>query len=156
MSSYIKRRPSEFLSAPPSPLTRWPERVEGRRLRVSGELGYAPQTPTEAGIEIGTTGDEADGLAWNFTASVMDFLPRHSIGINYGRTDPGWLLSPQYRNNDELFEIRYLWRRNRNLAIDIRARWRTELDRLTTAERKRDQFDVFVRFTWGFTVKGLL
>jgi hypothetical protein len=31
-----------------------------------------------------------DGLAWNFTASILNFRPNHSFGINYGRTDAGW------------------------------------------------------------------
>ena len=65
------------------------------------------------------------------------------------------MLSPQYRENEELFEIRYQWRKTRQLAIDVRGRWREELDRLSTAQQKRDEFDIFVRFTWGFTAKRL-
>ena len=78
--------------------------------------------------------------------------PDHSIGINYGRTDPGWLLSPQYENNEQLFEIRYRWLKSRQLAIDIRGRWREDLEELATG-RKRDEFDFYLRFTWGFTAR---
>ncbi len=80
----------------------------------------------------------------------MNFLPRQSIGINYARTDAGWLLSPQYGKNEKLFEIRYLWRRNQRLAVDIRGRWRKELQPIFNSI-KRDEFDFYLRFTWGFS-----
>jgi hypothetical protein len=133
---------------------RLPARGEGTRLRVSSEIGYAPETQTNRAENIAGEGD-TDGLAWNFTASIMDFLPNHSIGINYGQTGAGWLLSPQYRNNEELFEIRYLWRKNRNLAVDLRGRWRTDLERSLAAPKKREAFDLYLRLTWGISLKSL-
>ncbi len=93
---------------------------------------------------------DTDGLGWLVSASIVDFRPDHSIGINYGRTDAGWLLSPQYRENEEAVEVRYMWRRSLNLAIDIRVRWRKDLEQLESADRKRDDLNVFVRFTLGF------
>jgi len=67
---------------------------KGRRWNVTGEIGYAPETPTKAAVNLPGDGD-VDGLAWAVTASVMDIWPSHSIGINYAKSDPGWLLSPQ-------------------------------------------------------------
>jgi hypothetical protein len=131
---------------------RWPDRSDGPSLRVSAELGFAPETQTRASEGLAGKGD-VDGWAWNFTASIMNFRPTHSIGINYGRTEAGWLLSPQYGKNEQLFEIRYLWRRSRQLAIDVRGRWREDLEQLVTADRKREAFDVYVRFTWGFKTR---
>ena len=128
---------------------RWPDRSDGPRLRVSGELGYAPTTQTRASEGLAGNGD-VDGWAWNFTASIMNFRPTHSIGINFGRTDAGWLLSPQYGKNEQLFEIRYLWLKNQQLTLDIRGRWREDLERLATADRKQRSFDLYVRVTWGF------
>jgi hypothetical protein len=130
---------------------RWPQRSQGRRLRFSAEVGYAPETQTRAAAGLAGDGD-VDGWAWNVTASVMDFRPRHSIGINYGRTDPGWLLSPQFRDNEELFEIRYLWRKTQRFALDIRARRRKDIEQLLNADRRKEEFDVYVRFTWGFAI----
>ncbi|MGI9342955.1 MAG: hypothetical protein ACR2QV_08890 [Gammaproteobacteria bacterium] len=130
---------------------RWPQRSEGIRLRFAGEIGYAPETQTHQAANLPGSGD-VDGWAWNVVVSLMDFAPSHSVGINYARTDPGWLLSPQYRPNDELFEIRYLWRRTPNLAIDVRARWRDEIDQQIGAVRKRSELDWWVRFTWGFSL----
>ncbi len=127
----------------------WPEGSTGPRLNIAGEIGYAPETPTRAAMGLAGTGD-TDGLAWLVSASMVDFRPGHSIGINYGRTDAGWLLSPQYRENEQALEIRYMWRRSRNLALDIRGRWREELEQLASATRKQKEFNVFARFTLGF------
>ena len=91
-----------------------------------------------------------DGLALAVTASVMDIWPSHSIGINYARSDPGWLLSPQYRDNEELFEVRYLWRKSDDFVVDARIRWREELDQKVTESQKLDEFDFFARVTLRF------
>lgn len=122
---------------------------KGRRWNVTGEIGYAPETPTKAAVDQAGDGD-VDGLAWAVTASIMDFWPSHSFGINYANTDPGWLLSPQYRNNEELLEVRYLWRKSEDLVIDARIRWREELDQQVTQTQKLDEYDFFARFTFRF------
>jgi hypothetical protein len=126
---------------------RWPLGSEGTRLRTGLELGYAPETPTPAGAGIDT---DVDGLAWNIVISVMDFRPTHSIGINYGRTGAGWLLSPQFAENEEMFEIRYQWRTRRFPAIDARIRWREDIERQSGAQQKREVLDAFLRVTWQF------
>jgi hypothetical protein len=131
---------------------RWPAQSEGASLRFSAELGYAPETQTRAAAGLAGDGD-VDGLAWAITASVMNFLPRQSIGINYARTDAGWLLSPQCGKNEELFEIRYLWRRNQRLAVDIRGRWRKNLKPVLNIANQ-EEFDFYLRFTWGFSDRG--
>ena len=132
---------------------RWPDRSDGPRLRVSGELGYAPTTQTRAAEGLTGSGD-VDGWAWNFTASIMNFRPTHNIGINFGRTDAGWLLSPQYGKNEQLFEIRYMWLHSQQLTLDIRGRWREDLEQLLTADQKRRSFDLYVRLTWGFSKRS--
>jgi hypothetical protein len=96
---------------------------------------------------------DAGGLAWNATASVMDFVPNHSIGINYAETEAGWLLSPQYNNNERLFEIRYMWRPTNPLTLDVRGRWRDPLQQRIIEDSARDRFDFYIRFTWSFGVK---
>ena len=83
----------------------------------------------------------------------MELKPDHSIGVNYGRVGAGWLLSPQFRQNESLTEIRYQWRKNRQLAFDFRIRKRKELARLELSDRKREELDFFVRFTWGGTIR---
>lgn len=131
---------------------RWPERDDDMRLRIATEVGYATNTQTLSAAGLAGDGS-TDGLAWNIALSLMEFKPDHSIGINYGEVGAGWLLSPQYRPNEKLTEIRYQWRRNQQLAFDFRIRKRKELERLRFTERKREELDFFLRFTWGKTLK---
>lgn len=131
---------------------RWPQRDEGWRIRSSIEAGYAPTTQTKE--TAGITGDgDADGLAWAVTTSLMDFAPGHSIGINYARTEAGWLLSPQYGSNEELIEIRYMWKPTNRITLDVRGRWRDELRTQVDPDPSRDRFDLYARLTWSFTVR---
>jgi hypothetical protein len=132
---------------------RWPVREDSWRIRLSSELGYATNTQSKAAAGIVGMGD-ADGLAWNVTVSVMDFVPKHSIGINYAETDAGWLVSPEYRNNERLTEIRYMWRPNDRMTVDIRARLREDLQQRIIEDTDRDGFDFFMRFTWSFNLRG--
>ena len=133
---------------------RWPARSKGSRLRFSSELGYAPVTQSKMAAGFAGTGD-VNGLAWNVTASIMDFSPKHSIGINYARTEAGWLISPQYSDNEELFEVRYMWRPTATMTLDVRGRWREELRQTITADSQSDLFDFYTRLTWLFDVKQL-
>ena len=117
---------------------------------MAGEVGYAPETPTRGASGLASSAGDADGTAWNLSISAVDFLPDHSLGINYGETKAGWLLSPDYRQNERVFETRYLWRRSRNLALDIRARWRKDIELRENALRRQEDVNVFARFTLGF------
>jgi len=132
--------------------SRWPVRSEGWRIRLSSELGYAPETPTKVASGIVGPGN-AGGLAWNVTASIMDFVPNHSIGVNFAETEAGWLISPQYADNESLFEIRYMWRPTDRLTLDVRGRWRDELRERIIEDPDRDRFDFYARVTWSFSVK---
>ncbi len=132
----------------------WPQRTDRMRLRVGAEVGYAPETPTEAAVEMGGVGD-ADGLAWNVAASLMDFHRGHDIGFHYGRVGAGWLLSPDFGDNEEQIEIRYRWAPREDLLLELRARSREDLDARVSADRKRDRLDLFARLTWRFSVKEM-
>jgi hypothetical protein len=115
-------------------------------------MGYAPETPTTAAVDLRGRGN-VDGLAWNVVASLMNIRPGRSLGVNYGRTEAGWLLSPQYRRGEELFEVRFLWRKSGRLTIEARARVRRDLHQTRIALQKADEFDGFVRFTWQFRLR---
>ncbi|MDJ0905420.1 MAG: hypothetical protein QNI96_05330 [Woeseiaceae bacterium] len=128
---------------------RWPVRDEGWRLRTSGEVAYAGKTPINSAAGIAGDGDTG-GLAWALTVSIMDFVPRHSFGVNYARTEAGWLLSPQYTPNEELYEARYMYRPTDRITLDVRGRWRYDLrDRLIDIP-DRNNFDFYARATWSF------
>lgn len=144
----------DYLAIVARAAARWPVRSESWRIRLSSEVGYAPNTPTKTAAGITGTGD-ADGLAWNVTASVMDFAPHHSIGINYAQTGAGWLVSPAYTNNERLIEIRYMWRPTDRMTLDIRGRRREDLQQRLIEDPDRDGFDLYFRFTWSFDIKNL-
>jgi hypothetical protein len=70
--------------------------------------------------------------------------------VNLARTGAGWLLSPQYNRNEELFEVRYVWTAGDHLTFDARVRRRQDLDAFVDTARKREELDVFLRLTWRF------
>ena len=80
----------------------------------------------------------------------MNFKPGHSIGINAGYLDPGWLLSPSYRPNEEALTLRYHWRPLPRMQLEVQGRWREDKEQLVGSQRKRDTFDYRVRLTWVF------
>jgi hypothetical protein len=131
---------------------RWPQRTEGLRIRGGFEIGYAPETPTNQAMNLPGSGD-ADGLAWDIVVSAMDIAPDHHIGLQYARTGGGWLLAPQFRPNEELSEIRYIWNSDRFPLLEVRVRRREDRIQEIDATQKRLVYDGFIRLTWRFTIK---
>ena len=130
---------------------RWPQKPNGPRLRAGIEIGYAPEQPTPAAVELE---ESVDGLAWDIVLSYLDFIPSHSIGVNFGRTGAGWLISPNFRPNEEMFEVRYQWRPSNFPSLELRLRWRQDIEQEIGALQKRDVFDSFLRITWQFSLDG--
>lgn len=127
----------------------WPIMSGGTKFMLGGELGYAPETPTKAAIStVGT--DDTSGVAANITLNLIDFYPRHSIGLVLARVHGGWLLSPDYRNNNNLLEVRYKWNIVKNHRLEARIRNRKDIDIHTGAIRKRDDNDLYIRYTYKF------
>ncbi len=131
---------------------RWPQRRVGIRLRAGLEAGYAPVTATRAAQNLNSS---VNGLAWNAVVSLMDFMPTHSIGINYAQTGAGWLISSQFRPNEELFEVRYIWSPDKPYwpLLEARIRWRGDIEQNVGASQKYEEFDGYIRLTWEFTFK---
>ncbi len=129
-----------------------------QRLQVGGEFGYAPDTPTEQAVDIDLEGGENDdtsGIAWAVSASIMDAWPNHSFGVLYGKTGAGWLLSPQYRNNESLTELRYIWRPESDVQIDARLRYRKETNRIASSDQRAEEWQFFVRGTVRYSVDNI-
>jgi hypothetical protein len=118
-------------------------------LTLACELGYAPTTPTRAAMDFPGDGNTG-GLAWNVTVSGMNLKPNHSIGLNFAQTDAGWLISSDFKPNTQIVELRYLWRKSHNLALDIRFREESDLELTAGAVDKQKNINVFARFTRGF------
>lgn len=118
-------------------------------IQISSEAGYAPTTPSNASIDIERNGDSS-GVAWNVSLSAIDILPNHSVGLLYGETGGGWLLSPQYSNNEKQIEARWSWRVDKDFIIDARIRHREDLATLKAPSNNDNMLDYFIRATWRF------
>lgn len=128
---------------------RWPLGRSGTTLIWAGELGYAPNTSTKAAIKLPGEGD-ASGMAMQTTLNLVNFYPHHSIGLIYARAGGGWLLSPDFGNNQQLVEVRYKWQVAKNHRIEARLRQREDLIQRVETVRKRRGRDYYLRYTYKF------
>jgi hypothetical protein len=134
-------------------LTRWSLEWhigEGTKSIIAGaEIGYAPETPIE--LAVGIPGiEDTDGYAWQTQVSLMNFKPGHSIGLNVGVADAGWLISPQFRNNEKLAEIRYRKLMRRGGLLEVRVRYREQIDAEIDDPTRDGEWDGYARFTRSF------
>ena len=129
---------------------RVPQRSEGFRDARGFRDRYTPETPTAEALSL--PGD-VDPWAWDIVISAIDFTPRQSIGLNLARTGPAWFLSPQFRPNDALFEIRHQWRPKGLPLIETRIRWREDIGATHDRVAEAQTFDFYLRATWEFEIK---
>ncbi|HET6630017.1 MAG TPA: hypothetical protein VFG91_09605 [Woeseiaceae bacterium] len=127
----------------------WPVGNSGRKLVAGIEAAYAFNTPSGATVGTGEAGD-TDGLAWQIAASIYDIRPGHHLGIVTGESGAGWLLSPDFRNNDRLHEIRYQWKFSSDWSMEARYRIREERRIPADAEGAREDRDIYIRLTGKF------
>lgn len=127
----------------------WPVVERGTRFLWGIEVGYAPYTPQQSAVKLGGM-ERAPGMAWQTSFNLLDVRPDHSIGLVLGAADAGWLLSPDFRENERLAEIRYQWKIGKDLSLESRVRERVELDKETTATRRSEGTDYYVRLTYTF------
>ncbi len=127
----------------------WPMGTGGMKFLLGGELGFAPNTPTNSVLKLGGTGD-VGGTAGQVTFNFIDIAPKHSVGVVLARADAGWLLSPDFKSNQYLAETRYRWNLARKQRIEVRVRYRTDIEqRIDKPERRKDK-DLYARYTVKF------
>lgn len=142
-------KPDDYVAFVARGAVAWP--VGSGRLLVGGEGGYAPNTPTRAALGLGDTeSDHVGGGAYQLAVTLADAIKDHRFGLVYGYTEGGWLIAPDFRNNDRLAEARYYWAFSPGYSFDARLRRRQDLEQLVTVDRRRDDVDVFVRVTLRF------
>lgn len=126
------------------------EAEAGRRVLLGMEAGHAFNTPRRSlyGLD---GGGRVGGNAWQASLNFEQFLPGHSLGFVVGRAQAGWLLSPDFRNNDRLAEVRYQWRIDPNWSIEARVREREEDVVPGTALRPRRDRDAYLRLSGRFS-----
>lgn len=120
--------------------------AQASKLVVGAELGYAPDTPSNAAMNLPGTGD-SDGKSWQVSLNVLDVAPGHSVGVVYGEVDAGWLLSTDFTNNQSLAEFRYNWRTMPGHLFQFRIREREDLIQQRTAVRERNELDYYLRYS---------
>lgn len=141
-------RTRDYVALTAKATAQWPLGDGGTRLRLGGELGYAPDTPRREAVGSGT--GQAGSVSWQASFNLMDIVPRHDVGIVYGRVTDGWLVSSDFRPNDSLLEARWVWRASQAWQIDARIRRRKELDLPAAAPGARRDDDLHLRATWKF------
>ncbi len=127
----------------------WPLGDSGMRLVAAGELAHAFNTPSRETRGLPGPGS-VGGNAWQASLNLFDWQPGHSFGAVYGQVQPGWLVSNDYRENDRLAEVRYLWQARHDTVVELRYRWRREIDPLIDAKRRRQNEDIYVRASYRF------
>lgn len=127
----------------------WDVGDDGRRLIAIGEIAHALNTPLKSTLGLPGSGD-ADGWGWQVGADLKNIFPKHTMGLNYGQSDGGMLLSNDFRQNNELFEYRWRYQATSALRFEFRARWRRELDKQAGAPELQRDRDIRFRATYKF------
>jgi len=128
---------------------RWPLGKSGSAFMLGGEAGFASEAPTKAAAGLPGAGD-AGKNAFQVTFNWLNFVPKHSVGLVLGQADAGWLLSPDFRNNTDLAELRYKWVVAKKQKFEARIRRREDSELKTGAIKKREDVDLYLRYTYKF------
>ncbi|MFU8832547.1 MAG: porin [Wenzhouxiangella sp.] len=139
----------DFLALTTKLAASWSVGPAKTRLVAAGEFGHALNRPRRE--VVGLSGDrQVSGNAWQLAASAYDIRPGHHLGVVYGRAQAGWLISTDFRNNDELAEIRYQRLIRPGLTVETRFRWRRELELPEFEQRQRIDRDIYIRLNARF------
>jgi hypothetical protein len=118
--------------------------LDGPRFVLGSEVGFAPFRPYRAG-----TTEQVGGTAGLISANVMGIARRHDVGFVVSRTEAGWLLSPNFRNNNLEAELRYGFRPSSQTLVELRGRRRADIETPAGLEQ-RVEYDAYLRVTTRF------
>lgn len=138
----------DYLTMTAKAAAEWPVGEGATRFVLAGEYGHAFNTPEESVMLIGTSNDDVAGDGYQLSVNLYDFRPGHNLGVVYGHVESGWLISNDFRNNDDLYEIRYQHHFTDSLRVDMRFRIREEIERRTAAAQIQTDRDLYIRFTY--------
>ena len=128
---------------------RWPLSSRGDSFMLGAEAGFASEAPTNEAVSLPGTGD-AGKNAYQLTFNWLNFVPKQSIGLVVGRADAGWLLSPDFRSNTDLIELRYKWAISKTNKLEARIRQREDAEMRDGAFKAREDEDFYIRYTYKF------
>jgi len=127
----------------------WPMGAGKQQFLLGAEIGYAPNTHMASAVKLPGS-DDVKGYAWQTSLNLMEFAPGQSVALVWGEAQAGWLISPDFRENERLVELRHRFVFTKQLSMESRIRQRQELEQLTTAIRKRDARDLYMRLSYKF------
>ncbi|MFV2058897.1 MAG: hypothetical protein ACC707_20755 [Thiohalomonadales bacterium] len=117
---------------------KWPV-MDKSYFMFGGEIGYAPN------VQKDSNGNDAADTAWMLSFSVVDFLPKQSLGFIIASAGAGWLISPDVAADNDMYAIRYAYKVSKTQKIEWRYRYRSTID---GADRTRK--DGYLRYTQKF------
>ena len=124
----------------------WAMNNSGCKFMLGTEVGYAPNTPFNTTMKTGASGDSG-GYAQQVSMNILNLYQGHSIGVVYSEADPGYLLSPDFKNNNILREFRYKWQVDKKQKFEARLRQREDLIVLDGSAQARIDTDFYLRYT---------
>lgn len=127
----------------------WPVGNDGSSFMLGLEGGYAPNTPSKQSLGLPGNGDTR-GTAFQIKLNWLDFAPGHGIAFIAARAEAGWLLSPDFRPNNDLYEVRYQFKPAPQHTFEARLRQRSDIDKPLGAQRERKDVDFYLRYTLKF------
>jgi len=119
----------------------------GTQFLLALELGYALNTPDKMTVNTVLKGDTG-GIGGQISFNFVNLLAAHEIAFVFAHSGARWLISPGIRPNTDLYEIRYQWKINYKNKLEARIRFREDAERVMGAEKKRDDTDFFLRYTF--------
>ncbi len=141
--------PDDYVAFVGRMAAQWPMGTDGMKFLLGGELGFAPMTPAKSAVKLAGSGDTG-GMAGQMTFNFIDIVPQHSVGVVLARADAGWLLSPDFKSNQYLAETRYRWNLAKKQRIEVRVRYRTDIEQEVGVLQKRKDKDLYARYTVKF------
>lgn len=118
-------------------------------LHPFGEFGVMASTPKEDVLKVSNGADRADRFA--FVAGLdLKHLGPGSLGLQFGWTQAGYLISPDYPNNTWSIEARYRVDVTRGAVFEVRYRHRQDIDKLVDALERQTDDNFLARVTVSF------
>lgn len=118
-------------------------------LHPFGEFGVMASTPRENVLKVSSSGQRADRFA--FVAGLdLKHLGPGSLGFQFGWTEAGYLISPDYPDNAWSIETRYKAPLLKNIIFEIRYRHRQDIEKRVGASERQTDDNILARLTVKF------
>lgn len=118
-------------------------------LHPFGEFGVMASTPRENVLKVSSSRQRADPFAFVAGLDLKQLGPG-SLGFQFGWTEAGYLISPDYPNNAWSIETRYKVPVLENIVFEIRYRHRQDIEKRVGALERQTDDNILGRLTVKF------